>query len=116
MGFGLDEKLARLSRLAYSGDPRRHFLLAAGGHRPDGVWVEAANGGAVGGPCPPAHAESRAARKLGRADTLYVVRVLRDGTWGLAKPCHFCEKRLRDQGIKKVVYTVTKRRAAVMWL
>lgn len=106
----------RLSILAEKGDKKRRYFLAAGGYRKDGAWVEAVNGAAVGGPCPPAHAEARCCRKLGPSDTVYVVRVKRDGKWGLAKPCRHCEKKMRDQGVKRVIYSIGPEEARVLWL
>ena len=38
--------------------------------------------------------------------TVFVVRLLADGSFGLAKPCPSCWNYLKKIGIKKVVYTV----------
>lgn len=37
--------------------------------------------------------------------TLYVARVMADGSSGLAKPCHICETICMAAGIKKIVFT-----------
>ena len=37
--------------------------------------------------------------------TMFVVRVRRDGTMGLSKPCINCMARLNDTGVRRVVYT-----------
>ena len=37
--------------------------------------------------------------------TMINVRILADGSVGMAKPCKICQKLLRDFGIKKVIYT-----------
>lgn len=37
--------------------------------------------------------------------TLYVARVLRDGTTGLAKPCPGCQRALKSFGIERIVWT-----------
>lgn len=59
------------------------------------------------------HAERDAIIKLlskGRADqlvgsTIYVTRLMADGSLGMSKPCALCEELIRKVGIKKVVYT-----------
>lgn len=37
--------------------------------------------------------------------TLYISRVMKDGSTGLAKPCEDCQKLIDAVGIKKVVHT-----------
>lgn len=37
--------------------------------------------------------------------TIYVARILKDGTSGLSKPCKTCQGIIELYGIKKVVYT-----------
>lgn len=37
--------------------------------------------------------------------TLYVSRIKKDGTTGLAKPCEPCQKLINSVGIRKVIYT-----------
>lgn len=39
---------------------------------------------------------------------VYVARKLKDGTFGLARPCVSCRAYLKSLGIKKVVFTVSK--------
>lgn len=36
---------------------------------------------------------------------LYVVRVLKNGAWAMAKPCKICRKYLTAMGVKNVFYT-----------
>lgn len=36
---------------------------------------------------------------------VYVARLLRDGTWGLAKPCEVCMGLLVQAGVRRVVWT-----------
>jgi len=36
---------------------------------------------------------------------VYIYRELKDGTFGLARPCQYCRKFLKAIGIKQVVYT-----------
>lgn len=41
--------------------------------------------------------------------TMYVARVWKDGTWGMAKPCRFgCQQAIEAFNIKRVVYTTGK--------
>lgn len=40
--------------------------------------------------------------------TLYVARMLKDGSEGLAKPCPACVEALKAFGVQKVVYTLAK--------
>jgi len=59
------------------------------------------------------HAEEAAIIALlgrGRQDilvgsTMYLSRVLRDGTSGMAKPCKNCQDLIRAVGMKRVMYT-----------
>ncbi len=37
--------------------------------------------------------------------TLYVTRIKKDGTCGLAKPCSTCQTLINSVGIKKVIHT-----------
>jgi len=58
------------------------------------------------------HAELRCCIGVPLADlersTLYVARVLKNGTPALSKPCPGCESFLRDYKIRKVFYTVSR--------
>lgn len=40
-----------------------------------------------------------------RGQTLYVTRMRRNGSIGLAKPCKDCQKAITLAGIKRVIYT-----------
>lgn len=52
------------------------------------------------------HAEMDALIASEPGDTLYVLRVLKDGTTlANAKPCKWCRKVIKDKGIDKVFYT-----------
>jgi tRNA(Arg) A34 adenosine deaminase TadA len=55
------------------------------------------------------HAEASCILSLGLdncADkSIYVVRVRKDGTTALAKPCSSCQRLIADVGIKKVYYS-----------
>lgn len=57
-------------------------------------------------PHPKAHAESRALAKAGYGAILYIVRLKRDGTWGMAKPCKHCQTLIQNMRVSKVVYSI----------
>lgn len=57
-------------------------------------------------PNPAAHAEKRVLAKAGLGATLYIVRLKRDGCWGMAKPCKHCETLIKNKRVKKVVYSI----------
>lgn len=56
------------------------------------------------------HSEIAAALEVPRAKlagcTIYTVRVLRNGDWGLAAPCSICRNVLARFGVAKVVYSI----------
>lgn len=53
------------------------------------------------------HAEIAALVKCrGVPHTMFVARVLKDGTPALAKPCPICQAAIEEAGIKEVVYTL----------
>lgn len=43
--------------------------------------------------------------EVARGSTVYVARMLRDGTPGMSRPCPRCEAYLNEMGVKKVIYT-----------
>lgn len=55
------------------------------------------------------HAEIAALRgvspDVARGSTVYVGRILKDGTPGFSRPCAQCEEHLNMLGVKKVIYT-----------
>lgn len=55
------------------------------------------------------HAEHNVLNRAWRNDivgaTLLVIRVRKDGSLGMARPCELCMNRLIQAGIKKVIYT-----------
>jgi pyrimidine deaminase RibD-like protein len=57
---------------------------------------------------PTIHAEVAALAKLADAKgcILYVYRVKKDGSPGLARPCVSCLAALRKYGVKRVVYSI----------
>lgn len=111
-----DREFNRLFLTAVNGDPKRHFMLAAGAYRTDGAWVQARNGAVYGGPFCRAHAEHRLAMKLTRGCDVFVVRVKKNGSAGLAKPCPACQRRLKRAGVRRVFYTVENKEAGILWL
>lgn len=57
------------------------------------------------------HAEAHAILSLGLFSclnkTMYVVRVKRDGSYAMAKPCKSCQKLIQEVGIKDVYYSTS---------
>ncbi len=92
-------------KAASRGDTSRHYLLGAVGIRKDGAIVTACNS-KTQKPSRKTHAEYKLSRKLDLGSTVYVARVLKDGSVSSAKPCKNCEKALRTRGVKKVFYTI----------
>jgi pyrimidine deaminase RibD-like protein len=61
------------------------------------------------------HAEAAALRGVDAAGgTLYVARVTRRNTWGMARPCAGCEKLLREAQVRRVVWTASDDEYGVM--
>ena len=56
------------------------------------------------------HAEMSACLGLGPqrlvGSSIHVARLLRNGEWGLAKPCFACQNFLRHAGVRSMFYTV----------
>lgn len=92
--------------LATAKKDRRTFRLGAIGIRSDGAMVTAANG-PTDNPRPHVHAEFRLATKLDHGAIVFVARVRRDGSFGMARPCRDCRRILKSRGVKKVYYTVS---------
>lgn len=86
-------------------DDCRAYRIGAVAVRRDGVIVTAAN-------IPSqhqmlaCHAEARVLRKAGKGSTLYVVRVMPGGFYGLARPCSGCAGLIRAKKVSKVFYTL----------
>ncbi len=63
-------------------------------------------------PYPYLHAEAHAILSLGLDNccnkSLYVVRILRDNSWALAKPCSSCAQLIKDVGIKEVFFSTSE--------
>jgi len=101
-------KMAR--QAATKGDTKeasRRYRLAAVGVRTDGAVVTSSNL-PNRTPEPRAHAEARVARKLDWGSTVYVVRIKRDGTLGMARPCKQCQAAMRLKGVRYCHYSISE--------
>lgn len=103
------------AKLAASKSDRRVYLLGAVGIRRDGAMVASFNGPATQ-QSPRSHAEARLCQKLDfGAPAVFVARVrVCDGTFGPAKPCARCEKKLSQKQIRKVYYTISDNEYGVL--
>ena len=97
--------LAAKIALAQSGS-KKNFLLAAVVKRKDGAITVSSNCNTKR-PDPSVHAEYRVLKKADVGCELFVARVTRDGQWAMAKPCKFCQARIRNRGVKRVYYTIS---------
>ena len=104
--FADEDMLSMAAGTALRKDDRRSFRLGAVGIRNDGALVSSTNGPSPF-PCPEVHAEARLCNKLTPGSTVWVARVRHDGSLGMARPCHTCQKRLRSAGVTKVIYTIS---------
>ena len=93
----------------------RAFRLGAVGVRNDGTLVSASNGPAPY-PHPDAHAEARLCMKLTPGSEVWVARVRKDGTLGIARPCPRCMVRLRSAGVQRIAYTISDAEHGVIHL
>lgn len=93
----------------------REYYVGAVGIRKDGVWVQSFNG-APDRPCWNHHAEARLIRKLDVGSTVYVGRVRKDGSMGMAKPCASCARLLEKRGVKKVYYSIANNQYGIWTL
>ena len=90
-------------------DTCRKAFIGAVAMRADGTLVSSRNGSTQAyhpTPTPSVHAEARIVRKLGNCGTVYVARVRRDGSFGLAKPCNHCLASMRSRRVEVVYYTI----------
>lgn len=78
-------------------------------HRLGAILIKGGNIISVGWNISFKHAEHMAIDRAWRSDiegcTIMVVRVRKNGSLGMAKPCETCMARLIDAGIKKVIYS-----------
>jgi deoxycytidylate deaminase len=96
--------LIKAAEVASKRKDQRSFWVGAVGRRADGVYVCSFNGAAQN-KCPEIHAEARLCMKLDVGATVWVARMSKNGEMANAKPCPNCERRMRNQGVKKVYYT-----------
>lgn len=106
---------AEVARAQRKNRKDRTFFFGAVGVRKDGLIVQSTNLSAKE-VSPPSHAEARLCKLLASGATVYVARVLADGTWAMAKPCPRCESRLRNKRVKRVYYTISDREYGVLEL
>ena len=106
-------RLAKADVHKYSAH-RKNFLFSGVAVRQDGS-ITCGNNILTELPNPNAHAEKRILSKAGYGATLYLVRIKRDGTWAMAKPCRHCETFIKNMKVRKVVYTVGPNRYEV-WI
>jgi len=95
-------------KIATKGDTpeaNRHYRIGAVGIRNDGAIVAASNT-PQRNPEPKAHAEYRLVKKLDWGSVVYVVRIRRDGTLALARPCRNCRGAMRLRGVKRCYYSI----------
>lgn len=59
------------------------------------------------GMCAEFKAINRATTDIANMD-IYVVRIKRDGSPGLAKPCVNCERDIRERSIRRVIYSTSE--------
>jgi len=93
-----------------STDRMRKSFMGGVAIRRDGTLVYSRNGSTI---CrypektPSIHVEHRLLRKAGFGSTVYVSRVKRDGSYGMAKPCPRCMAGLKARGVEMVYYTIS---------
>jgi len=107
--------LSRASELAsHSSEKYRHGAIITRGGKTLAIGINRAinNPNHVTDPKTGAsiHAEIAALNACRKSNlegaTIYVARILKDGSPAMSKPCLRCQKALRKAGIKKVFYTI----------
>jgi cytidine deaminase len=110
-----DEMFALAAMYAVKRVDRREHRIGAVAVRSDGTIVHASNGVAPQ-PTPKHHAEARLAKKLDVGAVVYVVRIKRNGEYGLARPCARCRAVLAAHGVTLVYYTMNDGEFGAMML
>lgn len=87
------------------GEFGKSFYFGAIAIRSDDTKVFASNG-APAIPVIQHHCEARIVRKLDRGATVYLARVLANGTWANSTPCPDCRRALKRAYVKRVYYTI----------
>ncbi len=110
-------------KVALAHDDNRGFFLGAIGIRHDGAVVKSCNGPVIiyddtkKTSYPAAHAEYRLARKLDKGSIVFVCRIRRvDDSFGMARPCQDCQRKLAAKGVKKVNYTLNNNEFGTLYL
>ena len=90
---------------------RRSFRLGTIGIAPDGRIYHAKNLPLIVSanyfrPIPQAHAEFKLCRAIPRGSIVYVVRLLANGEYAMARPCSSCMTALTRKAPKKIYYTI----------
>jgi len=83
----------------------RNHQLGCVAVRGDGAMVKASNG-PTPVPTREMHAEYRVSKKMDYDATVYVVRVLKDGSYGMAMPCADCLKAMKSKRVKRIYFTI----------
>lgn len=103
-------------------DDKKNFLLGCIGIRAqDGVMVSAKNGAVITSSynsykiIGDAHAEMRVLKKMGRGGILYTTRILKNGTFAMARACAGCRQRIKMAEVDRVYYTIDQNHYGV-WL
>lgn len=108
------ERYFRIAKqVALKGNPIRRNRLGAVGIRCDGAMV-ASNNMNSREQDPRIHAEARLVRKLDYGSDVYVVRVMRSGELGIARPCIKCQNALRIRGVRRVYYSISDTEYGIM--
>jgi len=86
---------------------KKEFYLACVAKRSDGAIVQSVNHGYPDQKVTMHHAEARVLRKCDHGSILYVARVHKDReTVANSKPCPYCQKFMRNMGVKKAYFTI----------
>lgn len=76
------------------------------GIRNDGAMIVSSNV-RTKSPCHSAHAEYRLLKKCDAGSTIWIVRILKNGNWAMAKPCVRCQSLIKNKRVNKVYYSIS---------
>ncbi len=108
------KKYFRLAKkVAAKGKDCRSYRLGAVGVRKDGAIVKSRN---IPNRLPVigAHAEARVCKKIDKGSTVYVVRIDREGTLVMSRPCNACQRVMRMRGVRRCYYSISETEYGVM--
>lgn len=103
--MNVNKYLTLATQIAIKNRSSKHYHLAAVAIRKDGSITSASNI-KTQQPNVMAHAETRVLKKSGNNATLFIARVMADGSWGMANPCENCRKEIKKKNVKSVFYTI----------